>query len=77
MIAKLKTSIYVPGARTNNWLKIKHQHTEEVVIAGYTEPKGARQYFGALVLGKYEKGELVYVGHSGTGFDKSITGRIV
>lgn len=72
MIAKLKTSIYIPGARTNNWLKIKHQHTEEVVIAGYTEPKGARQYFGALVLGKYENGDLIYVGHSGTGFDKAL-----
>jgi bifunctional non-homologous end joining protein LigD len=72
MIAKLKTSKYVPGTRTTNWLKIKHQHTEEVIIAGYTDPKGARQYFGALVLGKYEKGELVYVGHSGTGFDKTL-----
>lgn len=72
MIAKLKTSVYVPGARTNNWLKIKHQHTEEVVIAGYTEPKGARQYFGALVLGRYDNGELEYVGHSGTGFDKAL-----
>jgi len=72
MIAKLKTSMYVPGARTNNWLKIKHQHTEEVVIAGYTKPQGARQFFGALVLGKYKSGELMYVGHSGTGFNKTL-----
>jgi bifunctional non-homologous end joining protein LigD len=72
MIAKLKESTYVPGARTSNWLKIKHQHTEEVVIVGYTKPQGARQYFGALVLGRYEQGTLVYVGHSGTGFDKAL-----
>ncbi|TKK68902.1 DNA ligase D [Ilyomonas limi] len=72
MIAKLKTSVYIPGTRTNNWLKIKHQRTEEVVIAGYTAPKGARQFFGAVVLGKYENGKLVYVGHSGTGFDKAL-----
>lgn len=72
MIAKFKTSPYVPGTRNNNWLKIKHQHTEEVVIAGYTEPQGARQYFGALILGKYSNGELTYVGHSGTGFNKAL-----
>jgi bifunctional non-homologous end joining protein LigD len=42
--------------------------TQEGVIAGFTEPKGGRRYFGSLVLGAYEDGELVHIGHSGGGF---------
>src|SRR5205085_650574 len=41
----------------------------EAVIAGYTEPRGGRKYFGALVLGLYKKGKLIYIGHTGTGFN--------
>jgi bifunctional non-homologous end joining protein LigD len=69
MIAKRKDSSYHIGKRTNEWLKIKHHNTEEVVIAGFTAPRGGRKYFGALVLGRYEGKELKYAGHTGTGFD--------
>lgn len=69
MIAKRKDSIYHIGRRTNEWLKIKHHNTEEVVIAGFTAPRGGRKHFGALVLGRYEGKELKYAGHTGTGFD--------
>jgi bifunctional non-homologous end joining protein LigD len=68
MIAKQGDSTYTEGKRSNTWLKIKHMLTDEAVIAGYTEPAGSRKYFGALVLGSYEKGKLVYIGHTGTGF---------
>jgi len=69
MIAKRKDSIYHAGKRTNDWLKIKHHNTEEVVIVGFTEPRGGRKHFGALVLGRYEGKQLKYAGHTGTGFD--------
>ncbi|MCE3282785.1 MAG: ligase, partial [Chitinophagaceae bacterium] len=69
MIAKRKDSTYHIGKRSGEWLKIKHHNTEEVVIAGFTAPRGGRKHFGALVLGRYEGKELKYAGHTGTGFD--------
>lgn len=73
MIAKRKTSHYSPGARNNDWLKVKHMLTDEAVIAGFTEARGGRKYFGALILGSYIDGKLTYIGHTGTGFtDKSL-----
>ena len=59
IMAKKMDSQYYPGRRTSEWLKIKHNKTQEAIICGYTNPAGARKYFGALVLGVYEKGELV------------------
>ncbi|MFD2921447.1 DNA ligase D [Terrimonas rubra] len=71
MIAKRADSIYQPGVRSKDWLKIKHQLTEEVYIVGYTEPRGARNQFGALILAQEnKKGKLTYCGHVGTGFDE-------
>lgn len=69
IMAKRADSLYYPGVRTSNWLKIKHHKTTEAVIAGFTEPTGSRQHFGALVLGIYEGKELIYVGHTGSGFN--------
>ena len=68
IMAKKKTSIYIDGKRSEDWLKIKNNQTDEAVIVGYTEPKGSRKYFGSLILGRYNKGELQYSGHVGTGF---------
>lgn len=72
IMAKNSQSKYYQGQRTNDWLKIKIQHREEVVIAGFTEPKGGRKYFGALIAGVYKKGKLNYVGHVGGGFDDKL-----
>ncbi len=69
IIAKKTKSTYTPGARSSDWLKIKSHKTEEVIICGYTQPKGSRSSFGSLILGKYEGDELVFCGHAGTGFD--------
>ena len=71
IIAKRANSIYAEGSRSPDWLKVKHLHTDEAIIAGFTEPKGARQYFGALILGAYRDGVLHYLGHTGTGFDNA------
>lgn len=55
--------------RTRDWLKIKCAHRQEFVIGGYTDPDGAREHFGALLLGVYDGSTLRYAGRVGTGFD--------
>lgn len=73
MIAKKADSVYREGNRSSEWLKVKNIVIEEAVIAGYTAARGGRKYFGALVLGNYQNGKLVYIGHTGTGFnDKTL-----
>lgn len=68
MIAKKADSPYRENIRGRDWLKIKTHLRQEVVIGGYTEPRGGRKYLGSLVVGLYnKKGELEYVGHSGGG----------
>jgi bifunctional non-homologous end joining protein LigD len=68
VIAKRAASTYVPR-RSPDWLKFKCVNEQELVIGGYTDPKGARKWFGALLLGYYEGGDLRYAGKVGTGFD--------
>ncbi|MBO9202267.1 MULTISPECIES: DNA ligase D [Niastella] len=68
IMAKERDSAYTPKIRTRQWLKIKSVQRQEVVIAGFTESRGSRSHFGALVLGVYEKDKLIYVGHTGSGF---------
>jgi len=68
VIAKKRGSPYL-ARRSRDWLKIKCQLEQEFVIGGYTVPQGTRAHFGALHLGLYERGELVYVSKVGTGFD--------
>ncbi|MBB6372605.1 DNA ligase D [Chryseobacterium shigense] len=69
MIAKKADSLYVENSRTSDWLKIKFTNTDEAIICGFTEPRGSRKSFGALILGKYIDGKLIYCGHTGTGFN--------
>jgi bifunctional non-homologous end joining protein LigD len=69
MIAKRRDSSYAQR-RTHDWLKIKTVLESEVVIAGYTEPRSSRSYFGALVVGLYDGQTLRYVGHTGGGFNE-------
>ncbi|WP_430826990.1 DNA ligase D [Chryseobacterium indologenes] len=51
--------------------KIKFTNTEEAIICGFTEPRGSRKSFGALILGNYIDGRLTYCGHTGTGFNNN------
>ncbi|HEU4453542.1 MAG TPA: DNA ligase D, partial [Longimicrobium sp.] len=71
IIAKRCDSTYA-AKRTKDWLKIKCMRRQEFVIGGYTEPKGSRAGFGALLLGVYDDGELIHVGKVGTGFDDAL-----
>lgn len=68
IIAKKTDSLYLPGTRTKDWLKIKVNKRQEVVIAGYTRNQGTSKWFSSLLLGVYENGAFVYVGKVGTGF---------
>lgn len=69
MIAKKKSSVYERDARSQSWLKIKNHQTDEILICGYTAPKGERSYFGSLITGVEVDGTLHFCGHVGTGFD--------
>lgn len=69
IIAKQADSTY-RAARTRSWLKLKCGARQELVIGGYTDPRGSRPGFGALLVGYYDTdGALVYAGRVGTGFD--------
>lgn len=70
LIAKKIDSTYV-SKRSPSWLKFKCSAGQELVIIGYTEPKGSRAYFGALLVGYYDNGKLMYAGKVGTGFTQT------
>jgi len=67
VIAKRAAAPYT-GGRSKDWLKFKCVRDQEFVIGGWTEPKGSRTGFGALLLGYYDGSILVYAGKVGTGF---------
>ena len=70
IVAKKTDSVYRENIRSSEWLKIKINQTDEALICGFTEPKGSRNKFGSLILGKYLDGEMVFCGHTGTGFNE-------
>jgi bifunctional non-homologous end joining protein LigD len=68
IVAKRRASHYVQK-RSREWLKVKIVRQQEAVIGGYTDPRGARENFGSIVLGLYDdKGQLIHVGQAGSGF---------
>ncbi|MCQ4248625.1 DNA ligase D [Pseudomonas stutzeri] len=70
LIGKRAGSTYV-SKRSSSWVKIKCKNRQEFIIVGYTDPKGARSGFGALLLGLHdEAGALQYAGKVGTGFNQ-------
>jgi bifunctional non-homologous end joining protein LigD len=75
MIAKRADSKYLPR-RTTDWLKVKTIMRAEVVVAGYTQPRGTRSHFGSLVCGLYRGDELHYVAHVGGGFNEKLLASI-
>ena len=75
IVAKRVDSAYTAG-RSREWLKVKCHRRQEFVIGGYTDPQGSRGYFGALHVGVYDGGELVYVSKVGTGLDRATLKRV-
>jgi bifunctional non-homologous end joining protein LigD len=72
IIAKRSVSTYHAGDRTTDWLKIKSNKRQEVVIGGYTNNDDSDKIFSALLVGVFEKGRLVYTGKIGTGFNRKM-----
>jgi len=70
VIAKRADSVYT-DKRSRDWLKFKCEHGQELVVVGFTPPKGSRVEFGALLVGVYEGDRLHYAGKVGTGFDRA------
>jgi bifunctional non-homologous end joining protein LigD len=71
IIGKRRDSPY-RMSRSRDWFKVKAKHEEEFVIGGWTEPKGSRSEFGALLLGYYEGDKLIFAGQVGTGFNQKL-----
>jgi bifunctional non-homologous end joining protein LigD len=75
VIAKNEASRYV-SRRTRDWLKFKCTKAQEFVIGGYTDPRGTRIGFGALLVGYHQRGKLTYAGKVGTGYDTATLQRL-
>jgi bifunctional non-homologous end joining protein LigD len=71
VIAKHRDSVY-EQRRSPHWLKMKCELSQEFVVGGFTDPKGARVGLGALLVGYFEGDELVFAGKIGTGFDNNL-----
>jgi len=71
VIAKRRDAPY-EHRRSKLWLKMKCEATQELVIGGFTDPQGSREGFGALLVGFFEKGEFVFAGKVGTGFNTAL-----
>ncbi len=78
IIAKRRDSHYVPGGRSDAWLKVKHQRRQEFVVGGWWPGKGGRQgTLGSLQIGVHDgDGRLRYAGGVGTGFDRDTLDRL-
>ncbi|MFL6513430.1 MAG: non-homologous end-joining DNA ligase [Chthoniobacterales bacterium] len=77
IIGKQRQSVYEPGRRSGLWIKLKVVNEQEFVIGGYTPPGGSRKHFGAILVGYYNNGKLLFAGKVGTGFNsKSLSALI-
>jgi DNA ligase D-like protein (predicted ligase) len=71
IIAKRAAGWYVHH-RSPDWLKFTCLLQQEFVIGGFTDPAGSRSGFGALLVGYYDGGKLLYAGRVGTGFGERL-----
>jgi bifunctional non-homologous end joining protein LigD len=71
IVAKRPDSKYEAGQRSGAWMKLKCVNEQEFVIGGYTPPKGARDFFGALLVGYYEQGRLTFASKVGSGYPQA------
>jgi bifunctional non-homologous end joining protein LigD len=72
IMAKRADSTYSPDSRSKQWLKIKVNQRQEVVIGGFTRNQGSAKRFSSLLLGVYKEGKFQYVGKVGTGFTEKM-----
>ena len=77
IVAKRLDCPYVPGRRSNGWVKVKNKKTADVVVGGWMPGEGGRAgRLGALVVGFYEEGDLHYAGRAGSGFTEAELKRV-
>jgi len=67
IVAKKADSPYRDG-RSGDWLKIRADRMDDFLVVGFSKPKGSRGGFGALHVGAYQDGKLIYCGRAGSGF---------
>ncbi|MET7301008.1 non-homologous end-joining DNA ligase [Embleya sp. NPDC005575] len=81
LVCKRLDSVYTPGERSPNWVKIRHVHTLDVIVGGWVPGRGRLTGLpGALLVGVREEGVLRYVGAVGTGFgdrDRTVLGELL
>lgn len=77
VISKLKTSAYLPGERTSDWVKHKRESEELFVVVGWVRGKGHREALGALELATYRDETLIYRGRVGSGFNDAVIRRML
>ena len=78
VVAKRTGSRYLPGKRSPDWRKIKLTNTQDCVVLGWTPGQGGRAgSFGALLVGAYDEGQLLWVGQVGTGFTDPMLDRLM
>jgi DNA ligase D-like protein (predicted ligase) len=71
IVAKRRGSAY-EHRRSPHWLKMKCEATQELVVGGFTDPRGRRVGLGALLVGYFERDDFVFAGRVGTGFDTKL-----
>jgi bifunctional non-homologous end joining protein LigD len=78
VVAKRRASRYQPGRRSGDWRKIKLTNTQDCVILGWTPGQGGRAgTFGALLVGAYDAGKLLWIGQVGTGFTDKMLAQLM
>ncbi len=75
IVSKIASGAYVSG-RSGSWLKSKCYQEQEFVIGGFTLPSNGSHGVGALLLGHYRDGKLIYAGRTGTGFTQKTHGML-
>jgi len=75
ILGKRIDSIY-PEGRTTSWLKFKVIRELDAVVGGWTEPRGTREHFGALLLGLYDGNKLEFICGAGSGFSDALQERV-
>lgn len=70
LIAKKRDSLYTPGIRSRDWLKLKIRNRHEVILGGFTHKKDSPRAFSSLLAGVYKNNKLIYAGRIGTGLPK-------
>ncbi|MGN6267523.1 MAG: DNA ligase D [Ginsengibacter sp.] len=77
IMAKKSDSKYLPGKRSKEWLKIKTQQRQEVVIGGFTKNENTTKLFSSLLVGVFENKNLVFTGKIGTGFTQKLQQKLM